>query len=133
MEVNMIPGHVTDYPLEEFSNFVPAWSSEAIKDYLGINADCLADYIWIWMKAGEGLYLCLGDREVFLTVVTAIIDKWTQEPEILDFVSSDPAITRVPRRPSSIFGKWGMQHLILSPHWFQGLVFHELHGSRMKS
>ncbi|WP_330266280.1 hypothetical protein [Streptomyces griseorubiginosus] len=137
-EVDMSAEWVADTPLVDFQDFVISseCSPEEAGRLQGKEPNCLADYIRLWVEHGDGIRSCLGDHKVFLIALIAIINKWTQEPEILDYSTDPDPITReseyIERRPGSIFGEQELRHIILEPHWFATFAFRELHGTCVK-
>lgn len=117
---------IADNPLCDFRDFVVSTSTEVVRKSWGIEPTCLADYIRAWVITGDGVRRCLGDFQVFLVAMVAIIDGWTKDPRLLDYVTDDDVI--VERRAETIFGELGLKHDILDPHFFATWRFHKLHS-----
>jgi hypothetical protein len=138
MEVDMSAEQVADNPLANFRGFVMSsdCSPEEMNRLGTKEPGCLADYIRFWVEYGDGIRSCLGDHKVFMVALVAIINEWTEDPEILDYTTDPDPVTReseyIQRRPGSIFGEQGLRHTILEPHWFATFTFRELHGTRVK-
>ncbi len=105
-----------------FENFVV----ELPPEKLGDRSDrCLMDYVQAWVESGEGIRDCAGNFETYLLAVIAIINLWTERPEVLTYVPEDETSENIQRNVSSIFG--GNGRFALDRHWFAQLAFAQRH------
>lgn len=127
---------VADQPVCSFRDFTVETSPEKVRSNLFKEPTCLADYIRVWVECGEGVHACLGDYQVFLIAVIAIINDWRTDPKLLDYVTDGDPVTGeseiIERRLGTIFGEDDLRHIIFDPHWFATFVFRELHSSSTK-
>jgi hypothetical protein len=117
---------IADLGICSFRDFPVDTSPEHLRKHLGAEPTCLADFIKAWVQSGEGIRACIGDFQVFLITVIAIINDWRTDPGFLDYVTDEDGLME--RRPESIFGERDLNHPILDPHFFATWKFRWLHG-----
>jgi hypothetical protein len=126
---------IADNGLSSFEAYTAETSPEQVHKHLADEPVCLADYIQAWVQSGDGVRQCNGDFQTFLITVIGIIDEWRTDERFLDYVTSEherstSALTAIKRRPKTVFGERGMDHVILDPHFFATRTFRWLHDKR---
>lgn len=100
-----------DAAVEDFRQFVTNVPPQKTTGFT-----CLGDYICDWLEYyDETISMCSGDYRVFLSAVICIIDRWRDEPDLLDFIGYE----RVERRVEHVFTAESYSHRILDPYHFE--------------
>ena len=81
---------------------------------------CLADYIYSWVKSGRGARVCQRDFALLQTACLLIADHWCRFPHLTDYRPFDGSAV-VERRVVTIFKSFprDVEHPILDPSIFR--------------